>query len=179
MTTEDIAALEAQIYAFIGRDCGSSTAKDPVNKAMIRHWCDVMGNTCPNHLDEAAASAGSRGELVSPATMMFVWNQPGYVVASVGRPKDPQVELIDLLEAHGYNGIVATDTTQEYFRELRLGDVITASTRIDNISERKTTALGEGYFYETVTEFTDQDGEPVGRQTFKVLKFRPAKKDQA
>lgn len=74
---------------------------------------------------------------------------------------------------------MATDTTQEYVRELRLGDVISQRTVIDNISERKTTGLGEGYFYETVTEFTDQNGESVGRQTFKVLKFRPAKKDQA
>lgn len=179
MTTEDIAALEAQIYAFVGRECGSSTAADPVNKAMIRHWCEVMGNTDPDHLDEEAAAAGSRGELVAPATMLFVWNQTGYAVASTGRPKDPQVELIELLDAHGYNGIVATDTTQEYVRELRLGDVISQRTVIDNISERKTTGLGEGYFYETVTEFTDQNGEAVGRQTFKVLKFRPAKKDQA
>jgi hypothetical protein len=37
MTTEDIAALEAQIYAYVGRECGSSTAKDPVNKAMIKY----------------------------------------------------------------------------------------------------------------------------------------------
>ncbi|MEQ8801136.1 FAS1-like dehydratase domain-containing protein [Haliea sp.] len=179
MSTEDIAALEEKIYAYVGRECGSSTAWDPVNKAMIRHWCEVMGNTCPDHLDEEAAAAGSRGALVAPATMLFAWCQTGYAVASSGRPKDPQVELIDLLDDHGYNGIVATDTTQEYFRELCLGDVVSQRTVIDNISPRKTTGLGEGYFYETITDFTDQDGEPVGRQTFKVLKFRPAKKDQA
>lgn len=179
MSMEDIAALEARIYAFVGRECGASTAADPVNKPMIRHWCEVMGNRNPDHLDEEAAAAGPRGELVAPVTSLFVWNQTGYAVASTGRPKDPQVELIDLLDQHGYNGIVATDTTQEYFRELRLGDVISQRTVIDNISPRKTTGLGEGYFYETVTEFTDQDGKPVGRQTFKVLKFRPASKAQA
>lgn len=179
MSTEDIAALEAQIYTYVGRECGSSTARDPVNKAMIRHWCEVMGNTCPDHLDEEAAAAGSRGALMAPATMLFAWCQTGYAVASTGRPKDPQVELIDMLDAHGYNGIVATDTTQEYLRELRLGDVISQRTVIDTISPRKTTGLGEGYFYQTITEFTDQNGESVGRQTFKVLKFRPVTKDQA
>ena len=179
MSTEDIAALEEKIYAYVGRECGASTAADPVTAVMIRHWCEVMGNRNPDHIDAEAAAVGSRGQLVAPATMLFVWNQTGYAVASTGRPKDPQVELIEVLDAHGYNGIVATDTTQEYLRELQLGDVISQRTVIDNISERKTTGLGEGYFYETVTEFTDQNGEPVGRQTFKVLKFRPAKKQQA
>ncbi|WP_165954142.1 FAS1-like dehydratase domain-containing protein [Seongchinamella unica] len=138
-----------------------------------------MYATNPDHLDEGAATAGSRGELMAPATMLFVWNQTDYAVAGTGRPKDPQVELVELLDAHSYNGIVPTDTTQDYVRELRLGDVISQRTVIDNISERKTTELGEGYFYETVTEFTDQNGEAVGRQTFKVLKFRPVKNDQA
>ena len=179
MSTEDIAALEAKIYAYVGRECGSSTAADPVNPVMIRHWCEVMGNGDPDHIDAEAAAAGSRGQLVAPATMLFVWNQTGYAVASTGRPKDPQVELIDLFDEHGYNGIVATDTTQEYFRELRVGDVISQRTRIDTVSARKTTGLGEGYFYETVTEFSDQNGDPVGRQTFKVLKFRPASKASA
>jgi len=178
MRTEDIAALEQEMYAYVGRDCGASTAEDAVNKAMIRHWCEVMGNTNANHLDEDAAAKTSRGELVAPASMLFVWNQAGYQVASTGRAKDPQVELVDLLDDHGYKGIVATDTNQEYYRELHLGDVISMRTVIDNISPRKTTGLGEGYFYETVTEFTDQNGEPVGRQSFRVLKFQPANPDQ-
>ncbi|WP_162300126.1 FAS1-like dehydratase domain-containing protein [Kineobactrum sediminis] len=173
MSTEDIAALEARVYAYKGRECGCSTAADAVNKPMIRQWCEVMGNTNPDHLDEDRAASGNRGELVAPATMLFVWNQAGYSVASKGRPKDPQVELIDLFNAHGYLGVVATDTTQEYYRELRLGDTITARTVIDNISPRKSTGLGEGYFYETITDFSDQDGNLVGRQTFKVLKFKP------
>ena len=171
MTSEDIAVLEEKLAAFVGRECDPSAALDAVNKPMIRHWCEVMGNTNPDHLDEAAA--GGRGELVAPATMLFVWSQAGFSVAGRGRAKDAQTELFDVFDEHGYVGVVATNTTQEYDRELRLGEIVQANTRIDNISPRKTTGLGEGYFYETVTEFTNEDGESLGRQTFKVLKYRP------
>ncbi len=173
MSSDNISAFEEKIQAFVGRECGSSTAKDAVNKAMIRHWCEVMGNSNPDHLDEAEAAAGSRGALVAPATMLFAWGQAGYAVAAQGREQDPQTQLFDLFDEHGYVGVVATNTTQEYDREVRLGEVVHARTVIDNISERKKTGLGEGYFYETVTEFTNQDGDPLGRQSFKVLKYCP------
>lgn len=178
MTTQDIQEFEKKIYAYVGRECGSRTAHDAVNKPMIRQWCEVMGNRNPACLDEQWAAQDSRGQLVAPATMMFVWTQEGYAVASRGRPMDAQVELFQLFDQNGYFGTVATDTTQEYFRELNLGDVITEKTVIDNISERKQTARGDGYFYETMSEFTDQNGELVGRQTFKVLKFMPPKEGQ-
>ncbi len=179
MSTDAIAALEEQIYAYVGRECGTQVAHDPVNPPMIRQWCEVMGNASPIHLDPAAPETRARGGLVAPTAMLFVWTQEGYAVASKGRPMDPQVELVELFNQHGYIGTVATDTNQEYARELRPGEVVQARTVIDNISPRKKTGLGEGYFYETVTEFSNQDGEPLGRQTFRVLKFMPANKDAA
>ena len=33
--------------------------------------------------------------------------------------------------------------------------------------------LGPGVFVTWVTTFVDEKGEPVGRQTFRILKFRP------
>jgi len=177
MNDHDIEEFEEKIYAYVGRECGSSVAPDAVNRAMIRHWCEVMGNQGPQHLDPEWAAAHTRGGIVAPATMLYVWNQTGYAVASQGRALDAQVELFNLFDEYGYFGTVATDTSQEYHRELQLDDVITVRSVIDNISPRKKTARGEGYFYETVSEFTDQHGEPVGRQTFKVLKFMPPAKE--
>lgn len=178
MTPEEIEQFEQKIYSYVGRECGSSVAHDSVNRAMIRQWCEVMGNESPLHLDEDWAAQSSRGQLTAPATMLFAWTQEGYAVASRGRPKNAQVELVDLFNEYGYFGTVATDTTQEYFKELHPGDVVYEHTIIDNISPRKQTSRGVGYFFETASEFTNQHGEKVGRQTFKVLKFMPPAKEE-
>jgi hypothetical protein len=48
------------------------------------------------------------------------------------------------------------------------------NTLLESISDQKTTALGQGYFVTWVTTYTDEHGEVVGRQLFRVLKFKPA-----
>jgi len=42
-----------------------------------------------------------------------------------------------------------------------------------DVSEEKKTALGTGYFLTWVITYTDQNGEVLGRQRFRVLRFRP------
>ncbi|MCB1845249.1 MAG: OB-fold domain-containing protein, partial [Halioglobus sp.] len=60
------------------------------------------------------------------------------------------------------------------FKESVPGDTLFVEMIIDNISERKTTARGVGYFIESLATFTDQHGDKVGTQRFKILKFIPA-----
>jgi uncharacterized protein len=43
----------------------------------------------------------------------------------------------------------------------------------ESVSEQKKTALGTGYFLTWVMTYTDQYGEVLGRQRFRVLRFRP------
>src|SRR5262249_14590538 len=61
----------------------------------------------------------------------------------------------------------------EFARPLRPGDRIEASTVLESLSERKATALGQGYFVTWVTTYADERGEVVGRQRFRILKFAP------
>ena len=44
---------------------------------------------------------------------------------------------------------------------------------IESISEEKSTRLGPGHFLTWVTTYRVESGEVVGRQRFRVLKFRP------
>ncbi len=50
---------------------------------------------------------------------------------------------------------------------------MSASTVVESISEEKSTRLGPGYFVTWVTTYTVESGEVVGRQRFRILKFRP------
>ena len=42
----------------------------------------------------------------------------------------------------------------------------------DTISDKKKTAMGEGYFVTWVTIYRDQNDEIIGRQWFRTLRFK-------
>jgi acyl dehydratase len=80
---------------------------------------------------------------------------------------------ISVLTDAGYSGTLATNSELEFERYLRPGDRIGSQTVLESMSERKTTALGQGYFVNWVTTYTDGHEEVVGRQRFRIFKFEP------
>jgi hypothetical protein len=44
---------------------------------------------------------------------------------------------------------------------------------IESVSDEKKTRLGPGLFITWVTTYRDEQGEVVGRQMFRILKFKP------
>ena len=50
--------------------------------------------------------------------------------------------------------------------------MITSTTVIEQVSGEKKTAMGVGHFVTWVTTYCDQDGEVLGRQRFRVLRFK-------
>jgi uncharacterized protein len=179
MTAEDLKAFEQEIYAFVGREvCPPTPAKDDVNVAMIRQWTEIIGDTNPAYTDARWAANSARGKTIAPPAMMYVWGQEGFAVTT-GRPPDAQADLVNLFNKHGYTGVLGTNVKQEYFKEVSPGDNVVMAMVIDNISERKTTGRGPGYFFETLATFTNQHGEKIGTQRFKVLKFIPQEQPAA
>jgi uncharacterized OB-fold protein/acyl dehydratase len=167
--------LEARLRAFVGQETGPPAAgPDLVNEAMIRHWCEAMGDRNPVYTDRAAAEKSVHGGIVAPPTMLQAWSLRGMAMA---QPMDPatdrQLSLHALLTEAGYPSVVATNCEQGYTRYLRPGDQVVARTVIESISDEKATGLGVGYFVDTRTRFTDQHGEELGWMTFRVLKFKP------
>lgn len=173
MTPEETTAFEEQIYAFVGRENGPpKKGNDDVNEAMIRQWAEIMGDESAVYTDAQAAAGTSKGGLIAPPSMLQAWSMEGYPMAA-NPAQDVQRAMHGIFDAHGFTGVLGTNTSTEMFRDLRPGDSVTAHTVIDNISEQKATARGIGYFIETLTTFTDQDGQEVGKQVFRVLKFIP------
>ncbi len=181
MTPEEREAFEEKLYKFVGNPIydGPRRAYDDVNEAMIRHWCEVMGEKNPAYTDPEWAANSRRGHTISPPAMMYAWTQEGYKVASEGRPSDGQVEMVKFFDAHGFHGSLGTNVDQEYFAEAKPGDVIYEESVIDSITEQKSTARGIGYFFETYAKFTNQDGELIGTQRFRVFKFIPPEQPAA
>ncbi|HUA94627.1 MAG TPA: OB-fold domain-containing protein [Acidimicrobiales bacterium] len=173
-TTVPLEDLSAALQALVGRPLGPpGVARDPVNQPMIRHWCDAMGDDNPVYTDPEAAEASVHRGIVAPPTMLQAWNMAGLRrrVADGGA----QAELMRLLDEAGYTSVVATNCEQVYHRYLRPGDLLTEEASLEAVSELKRTALGEGYFVDTVRRYLDDAGEVVGEMRFRILKFKPAR----
>jgi hypothetical protein len=171
-TVADADGLAEALQRFVGMDSGSTRmAHDEVNLPMIRHWCDAMGDTNPVYTQPEEAEASVHGEIVAPPTMLQAWTMRGLHPGVA--PDDRFAEMMTLLDENGFTSVVATNSHQEYERYLRLGDRLTETAVIEAVSERKQTALGEGYFVTTRRTWYDQQGELVGTMVWRILKFRP------
>lgn len=165
-------ALLEQARAWVGKPASTPVvARDAVNLPMIRRWCEAMGETNPIYTDEAAAKSAGHPGIVAPPAMLDVWTMTPYRPG--GRTADQSFAVLNLFDEAGYSGVVATNVTQDYGRYLRIGDVVTMTTLVSDVSDEKKTGLGTGHFVTLAYEFTNQDDEFLGHETFRILKFKP------
>ncbi len=168
----------SQLKEFVGQEATPVRhAQEPVNRPMIRHFVEAMGDANPVYLDDEAAIASGRTGIVAPPPMLSTWLMVGYrahmAALRGGAPDSPMTRLLALLADAGFTGVVATDDEHEYLRELQPGDQLAMTTVIEDVSPCKQTGLGAGHFITTLRTYTDQNGEIVARQRFRVLRFAP------
>jgi hypothetical protein len=180
--TDQDTDFRAKLVALVGQPTGGtgtpSLAPDPVNQPMIRHWAYALADMNPVYLDPEFAATSRFGGIVSPPVMLQTWTMPSPKLEGIGERGGAPVEIKDnptaFLDEAGYTSTVATNSEFEIERYPRLGDVISSTNVFESVSEQKKTALGTGYFLTWVMTYTDQYGEVLGRQRFRVLRFRPA-----
>jgi acyl dehydratase len=160
-----------EILEMVGEEAGPFEAPNAVNKAMIRHWCESMEDGNPLYTDEEYARVSRYGGVIAPPQMVQAYCMPPLW------PKkelpDPQARSVKKLQDAGYAGVVATTTSQEYFRPMRPGDRLSYKIKLASISPEKTTRLGRGHFLTSEYTYTNQDGDVVCIQPFTVLMFVP------
>jgi acyl dehydratase len=173
--------LEGELAALVGRPIGSRRihqGPDPVNGPMIRHWAAAFEDANPAYTDPEFAAASRFGGLVAPPLMLQTWTMATPTITGMaergGSPIAVEGESsLAVLDRAGYTATLATNTEFDILRYLRPGDTVAAESLIESISEEKTTRMGPGRFVTWVTTYRDQDGEVVGRQRFRILKFKP------
>lgn len=170
--------LLARLRAFEGRTIVPATwGPDPVNTPMIRHWAEAMGDTNPVYLDDDAARDTGREGAIAPASMLQVWTMRTYADKMSGAdPSAVWTELIETFDSAGFTSVVATDSDQEFFVELRPGERVSATEVVEAVSEEKQTGLGAGHFVTTLKTYRNGDGVVVGTQRWRTLRFRPTRK---
>lgn len=173
--------LEEKLAVLIGQPVGSrgvSVAPDPVNQPMIRHWAAAFEDTNPVYTDPERAARSRFGGIVAPPLMLQTWTMATPTITGIAERGGSPVETegpgpLAVLDDAGYVGTLATNSQFEIFRYLRLGDVVSAASTFESVSEEKQTRLGPGRFVTWTTVYTDEADEVVGRQRFTILKFKP------
>jgi acyl dehydratase len=183
MAEAEVDELRERLEKFVGQPMGPpSTAPDPVNVPMIRHWVDALDDRNPVYLDEEQAARSRFGGIVAPPAMLQAWTMPRPIIEGIaergGAPGEISLDNpIPMLDEAGFVGTLATNSELEFERYLRPGDHLHLTTEMESISNRKTTGLGQGYFLTWITTYMTGDDEVVGRQLFRILKFDPSSID--
>ena len=171
-----------QLRALVGKPVGSggaSVAPDPVNQPMIRHWAAAFEDHNPVYTDSEFAAASRFGRIVAPPLMLQTWTMATPKITGIAERGGSPVESrgsspLSVLDDAGFVGTLASNSEFEIERYLHLGEVVSATTVIESISDEKQTRLGAGHFVTWVTTYVDDAGSIVGRQRFRILKFKPA-----
>ncbi len=181
--TDSDTEFRAKLRALVGQTTGGSgqpqVGPDPVNQPMIRHWAHALADMNPVYLDPEFAASSRFGGIVSPPVMLQTWIMPSPKLEGIGERGGAPVEIegnpTAFLDEAGYTSTVATNSEFEINRYPRLGDIISSTSIFEDVSEEKKTALGTGFFLTWVLTYTDQNGEVLGKQRFRVLRFKPAR----
>lgn len=143
-------------------------ARDPINQPMINNWTEAMGEADPRY---APGGAG-----IAPPAMAQVWTMYGL---DPTRPDgDPLHGTMQIFDAAGFSSVLGTNCDQTYLRDVRVGERVAITTKLESVVGPKKTGVGEGYFVSTLNTWwvTGEDGsrEAVATMLFRVLKFKPA-----
>lgn len=134
-----------------GRDLGTMTF--PVDRSKVREFARALDDPDPVYTDVDAARAAGFTDIPVPPTFVVSsahWREEDNMVATLG---------LDLRRAlHGECG-------WEYHGPVVVGDELTASRRVSGVSTREGRRGGRMTMVSIETDFTNQRGELVVRQT--------------
>jgi uncharacterized protein len=168
---------ETRARAMVGQEFGPVFGPEPVNRAMVRHWCEALG--FPHQPVTGAGSDTVVGILSVPLSMMQVWTMMGNRgVAALPGSADDAWKIHRLFADEGYSSIVGTSSDQRYTRELREGEHIAYMSHVSAISPLKKTGLGFGYFITVRYTFLAEGSDPVGTMDFCMLAYRKEQSGQ-
>jgi acyl dehydratase len=132
-------SLEQQLESLKGQRKGPYLSYNPVSSTQIWQWCSAMGDNNPSY------SPGS--DQIAPPAMMQMWTMRD--INDRYAPNSTAAlpyHVFDEMAAMGYASNVAVSYDIDFHRYLQIGERAKHYTSIVNISDKKTTALGEGFF---------------------------------
>ncbi|MGI5328820.1 FAS1-like dehydratase domain-containing protein [Actinomadura nitritigenes] len=147
--------LTEEMKALIGSEA-VYTAPEELGRASIRYFAQAVGDDNPLYTDDAYAREHGYGGVIAPPTLIMETNQ----YTGLPRGDDGFAGHLWDLDVPGTR-LVRGGNAYTFHRPVRPDDVITATWRISDITER-VNGRGQAMLIVTSTAvFTDQRGEPL------------------
>ena len=166
--------------SYLGKQVGQSVGADDVEKGSIRRWLEPKEFDCPIHYDEQAAKRAGYEGIVAPSTMVITYGVPPYWQSGdpPAKPGDgpkgiPAPVIFDLPAPCTLS--FASDVEIEFFAPMNIGDTITCTSKLTNITH-KTLKVGKGAFLRQEDTYTNQSGAVVAVLQVTIFRFVPPEK---
>jgi acyl dehydratase len=159
--------LDSQRLASLkGHRLGPYLSHNPVSATQIWQWCSVIGDKNPLYRPGDCQLA--------PPAMMQMWTMRDvHDCYAPGSTEAPPYRVFDELTALGYPANVAVSYDISFLRYLRVGERAKHYTSIASISDRKSTALGTGYFVTERVEYQTVDDTAFAEALITYFQYQP------
>ena len=133
-------------------------------RGYVLHWLEATENANPRFWATDCDTA--------PPSSLSVWMRPLQFAPGREEPWMPLSLHFDLKEAFGLpDGVVAANEIT-FHAPVRIGDRITTTQKIRDISDEKTTRVGTGRFWTIDVTHRNQVGELKGVETYEMFSYR-------
>lgn len=150
---------------YLGQRIGPYHCWNPVSRTQVWQWCAAMGDTNPLYLAEDEATA--------PPTMLQMWTfRDVHGEYAPGSTAENTYEVLTRFDEIGFSNTVAVNYDQSYHSYLKEGDRVYNYSTIIDITDKKSTSLGEGYFVTEQAEYFNQHDELFGEARITYFKYR-------
>jgi uncharacterized protein len=152
----------------IGTRVDVEFADHEVTWALIKYFCAMVRDGNASYWDADFARA-QWGDVVSPPALLLTW-----VMAPVWQPAAPEPKTLLLGQVPLPDPtVISVETDTEFFRPIRLGDRLNVEETLVDVSERKSSTLGDGHFVTTESVFRLGDGTAVARYRHVLFRYTP------
>jgi acyl dehydratase len=166
MTTENLTEAQ-QLETLKGHRLGPYTSFNPVSATQIWQWCSAMGDNNPSYLP-------GEGQIAPPAMMQMWTMRDIHDRYAPGSTDAPPYQVFADMQAMGYPANVAVSYDIQFHRYLKVGERARHYTTVVNISDRKSTALGVGFFVTERVEYLTQDASLFAEALITYFQYQPA-----
>jgi uncharacterized protein len=159
------------VSEWVGRSLDAGFGDVVVERGAVLHWCEAVEDANPLYWDEEVASELTEG-WIAPPSMLSAWMRPLQFVPGREETWMPLSLHFDLKDAFGLPEGVVSANEIAFGEPVRIGDRITTTQRIRDISEEKETKLGRGRFWTIDVTYRNQDGTVVGVETYEMFSYK-------
>lgn len=163
----------AGVEDWVGHRLDAGPGDVVAERGYVLHWCEAVQDANPLYWDEGIAEEVTDG-WIAPPTMLSVWMRPLQFKPGGQegiRPLELHFRLKDAFDLP--EGIVTANEI-EFGAPVRMGDRVATTQTVREIGDVRTNRLGTGRPWTIDVTYTNQRGDVLGVETYRMFSYRRA-----